>query len=72
MTEELRAALRSRTLIDQTLGIIMSQRACDAEGAMAILSADSLHVDVELMVRAAQILGAVSTPPRSGRPPTQN
>ena len=71
MTEELRAALRSRTLIDQTLGIIMSQRACNADAAMAILSADSLDHDVELMVRAAQIFSAASTPPANGVP-TQN
>ncbi|MGV8967956.1 MAG: ANTAR domain-containing protein [Cellulomonas sp.] len=72
MTEELRAALRSRTLIDQALGIIMSQRSCNADAAMAILSADSLHLDVELMVRAAQIISAVSTTPGSDGVPAQN
>jgi hypothetical protein len=71
ISEELRAALRSRTLIDQTRGIIMSQRACNADAAMAILSADSLDRDVELMVRAAQIFSAVSPPPSNGVP-TQN
>ena len=63
MTEELRAALKSRTLVDQTLGIIMSQRVCDADAAMAILRADSLDRDVEPLVRAAQSLRAGSTPP---------
>ncbi|RYV52781.1 ANTAR domain-containing protein, partial [Pengzhenrongella frigida] len=67
-----RAALRSRTLIDQTLGIIMSQRLCDADAAMAILSADSLDRDVALLARAAQILRAVSTAPGSGGRPAQN
>ncbi|MGV8973226.1 MAG: GAF domain-containing protein [Rhodoglobus sp.] len=65
MTEELRAALRSQTLLDQSLGIIMSQRLCDADAAMAILSADSLNLDVALLVRAAQVLRAASTPPGS-------
>lgn len=72
MTEELRVALRSRTVLDQTLGIIMSQRLCDADAAMAILSADSLDLDLAILVRAAQILSAVSTPPGNGGGHAQN
>ena len=72
MAEELRAALQSRTLIDQTLGIIMSQRLCNADAAMAILSADSLALDIKPLVRAAQILSEVSIPPGSGGRPAQN
>ncbi|RYV49430.1 GAF and ANTAR domain-containing protein [Pengzhenrongella frigida] len=72
MTEKLLAALRSRTLLDQSLGIIMSQRLCDADAAMAILSADSLNLDVALLVRSAQILRAVRTPPHSDGRQNQN
>ena len=72
MSEELRVALKARTLIDQTLGIIMSQRLCDADAAMAILNADSLELDAEPLVRAAQILSAVSIPPGGGARPAQN
>ncbi|MGV8967969.1 MAG: GAF and ANTAR domain-containing protein [Cellulomonas sp.] len=72
MTEELRAALQSRTLIDQTLGVIMSQRACDADAAMTILRTDSLNRDVEPLVRAAQILSSASTPPGGDGVPGQH
>ena len=75
MTEELRAALQSGTLIDPTLGIIMTQRLCDADAdadaAMAILRADSLELDIKPLVRAAQILSEV-IPPGSGGRPAQN
>lgn len=63
LTAELREAVRSQTLIDQALGIIMSQRRCDAETAMAILSAASLDRDESLAVRAVQIRTAAGAPP---------
>ena len=62
LTEELGAVLKSQTLIDQTLGMIMSQRLCDADAAMTILCADALELEIEPLVRATQILSAVSAP----------
>ena len=72
ITEELRGALSSRTTIDQTIGIIMSRELCTAESALRILSADSLDHDVTLLVRATQILAAVSTTPLGDGNPSQN
>ena len=69
ITDQLRAALTSRTVIDQAIGSIMGQNRCDAGTAFAVLRAASQNRNIKLRVVAAEILGAVSKKiPTQGRP----
>lgn len=72
ITEQLRASLSLRTTIDQTIGIIMFQKMCDADAAMAVLRTASLNRDVTLLVVAAEIVTAVSKTVPIDRQPSQN
>jgi GAF domain-containing protein len=62
ITAQLRAALMSRTVIDQSIGIIMSQNTCDADAAFALLRAAAQTRNVPLRMVAAEILVAVTVP----------
>ncbi|MEV4881147.1 GAF and ANTAR domain-containing protein [Streptomyces cyaneofuscatus] len=64
-TSDLHAALQSRTVIDQAIGIVMSQRRCSAEEALHTLRTASQHRNVKLRDLCAQLVGSVS-----GNPPT--
>jgi hypothetical protein len=69
VTDQLRAALTSRTTIDQGIGIIMGQNRCDASTAFAILRSASQHRNVKLRLVSAEIITAVSRkPPAAGHP----
>lgn len=66
-TEQLQAALASRAVIDQAMGIIMAQNRCDADEAFAILRAASQNRNLRLQAVAADIVTAVTgKPPRPG------
>ncbi|HEY8718089.1 GAF and ANTAR domain-containing protein [Pengzhenrongella sp.] len=68
-TRQLRAALISRTTIDQGIGIIMGQNGCDAETAFGILRASSQNRNVKLRLVSAEIITAVTRKiPSQGRP----
>lgn len=60
MTDQLQAALTSRTVIDQALGIIMGQNQCSAEEAFAILRTASQNRNVKLRVVAQEMVNAVN------------
>ncbi|WP_411082230.1 GAF and ANTAR domain-containing protein [Streptomyces sp. cmx-18-6] len=68
-TSDLEAALQSRTVIDQAIGIIMSRRRCSAEEALRMLRTTSQHRNVKLRALCAQLVGGVSgnPPPGSAR-----
>ncbi|WP_407342902.1 GAF and ANTAR domain-containing protein [Pengzhenrongella phosphoraccumulans] len=67
ITDQLRAALTSRTVIDQTIGIIMGQNRCDANAAFAVLRSASQNRNVKLRDVAAEIITTVSKqPPQLG------
>jgi hypothetical protein len=63
-TEQLRAALGSRSVIDQALGIIMGQNRCDADAAFLILRKASHNRNLKLRDVAAEMITNVT-----GRPP---
>ncbi|WP_093802558.1 GAF and ANTAR domain-containing protein [Streptomyces sp. Wb2n-11] len=65
--DHLQTALKSRTVIDQAIGVIMGQRRCTAERAFAILRSASQHRNIKLRDLCADLLTNVS-----GRPPTQD
>jgi GAF domain-containing protein len=64
LNEQLRAALASRSVIDQAIGIIMAQQRCPAPAAFAILSRASQNRNLKLRDLAAEIVTTVG-----GRPP---
>ncbi|HEY8722218.1 GAF and ANTAR domain-containing protein [Pengzhenrongella sp.] len=67
ITAQLRAAVASRTVIDQAIGIVMSQYQCDPDVASALLAAASRDRKVTLGAVAADITTAVSEkPPTNG------
>lgn len=68
VTEQLRAALTSRTAIDQAIGIIMGQNRCDADAAFAVLRTASQNRNIKLRVIAAEIITAVSRKPPTNVP----
>lgn len=72
ITDQLRAALTSRTVIDQGIGIIMGQNRCDAEAAFAILRAASQNRNIKLHAVAAEIVTAVGHTPSLGGHPFQD
>jgi GAF domain-containing protein len=63
ITAQLRAAVASRTVIDQAIGILMSQYRCDPDASSALLVAASRDRKVTLGAVAAAITTAVSEKP---------
>jgi hypothetical protein len=65
MNADLRAALVSRAVIDQAIGVVMAENRCTAEEAMAILRSASRHRKVKLREVASVIVEAITgSPPR--------
>ncbi|QTE27801.1 GAF and ANTAR domain-containing protein [Pengzhenrongella sicca] len=59
VTDQLRAALTSRTIIDQAIGIIMGQNRCSADVAFGVLRNASQNRNVKLRTVATEIVTAV-------------
>ncbi len=66
MSEHLQAALASRAVIDQALGIVMGQHRCSADQAFDILRTISQNRNVKLRDIAGEIIAAIS-----GQPPAE-
>lgn len=64
--EDLQHALKSRTVIDQAIGVIMGQRKCSADEAFAILRTASQHRNVKLRDLCGDLLSGIA-----GRPPQE-
>jgi GAF domain-containing protein len=64
--DQMRTAMRSRTVIDQALGIMMGQRKCTADVAFGILRSASQHRNVKLRDLCTELITSVS-----GRPPVE-
>ncbi|GHS87411.1 RNA-binding protein [Actinomycetota bacterium] len=60
LNADLRAALRSRALIDQAIGVIMAQNRCTADVAFGILRTASQHRNLKLRDVAVALLQGVS------------
>ena len=60
-----RASLATRAVIDQAIGVLMSQRRITAADAFAILRTTSQNRNIKLRAFAAQIVeGAGAQPPQ--------
>ncbi|MBF6170653.1 ANTAR domain-containing protein [Nocardia blacklockiae] len=72
LTEQLRAALGSRSVIDQAVGILMGQRHCDRDAAFEILRGVSNRRNVKLAAIAAELVlsfgGNTSVTPHFAEP----
>ncbi|MGV2922062.1 GAF and ANTAR domain-containing protein [Streptomyces alfalfae] len=64
--EQMRTAMRSRSVIDQALGVVMGQRRCTAEEAFDILRSASQRRNVKLRDLCGELLTNLT-----GRPPTE-
>ena len=60
LSEQLQAALSSRAVIDQAMGVIMGQNRCSADAAFGILRSASQHRNIKLRDVAGDIVRAVS------------
>jgi GAF domain-containing protein len=67
LTEQLRASLASRAVIDQAVGIIMAQQRCSQDAAFARLRSASQHRNVKLREVAREIVAGISG--ESAHPP---
>ncbi|MFJ9039905.1 GAF and ANTAR domain-containing protein [Streptomyces sp. NPDC102406] len=64
---DLRAAMLSRSVIDQAIGIVMSQRRCDADAALGLLRRRSQDENVKLRELCSRLVTRVGgAPPRRG------
>jgi AmiR/NasT family two-component response regulator len=63
LSDQLRAALATRSVIDQALGILMDQQHCDAAHAFVFLRDASQHRNKKLSEVAGLIVTAVSGSP---------
>lgn len=63
--DQMRTAMRSRSVIDQALGVIMGQRRCTADEAFGILRTASQHRNVKLRDLCTELITNLT-----GRPPS--
>jgi GAF domain-containing protein len=68
MSVHLQAALATRAVIDQALGIIMGQNRCTADEAFELLRGISQNRNVKLRAVASEIVTSVSGQPPADRP----
>lgn len=68
LTEQLRTALSSRSVIDQAIGILIRDRRCSADEAFDVLRAASQRRNVKLRIVAREMVTAMSRKPRPGEP----
>ena len=66
LTDQLRASLASRAVIDQAIGVIMAQQRCTATDAFAILRTASQNRNLKLRQVAEQLVTGIT-----GHPPQE-
>ncbi|MHC3468796.1 GAF and ANTAR domain-containing protein [Streptomyces sp. 7R007] len=70
-THDLQAALQSRAVIDQAIGVVMGRRQCDADQALAILRDLSQQTNTKLRDVCAHLLTDMGGREPQPRPPLQ-
>ncbi|MEZ0448695.1 GAF and ANTAR domain-containing protein [Cellulomonas sp. ICMP 17802] len=63
LNADLRAAIVSRSVIDQAIGVIMAQNRCSEDDAIAILRTASQHRNIKLRDVAATVVESVAGAP---------
>lgn len=69
LTDDLRAAMASRTTIDQALGILMGELHCNADRAFAVLRKRSQDTNTKLRDVATSIITRTTGEPPTPAPP---
>jgi GAF domain-containing protein len=69
LSDHLRMALSSRSVIDQAIGIVMAQRRCDPATAFATLRMISQRRNIKLRTVAAELVKAIQSPSRGDPSP---
>src|SRR2546421_9667041 len=69
LSDHLRIALSSRSVIDQAIGIVMAQRRCSPEEAFATLRTISQRRNIKLRDIAAELVDATRRPSQDNPPP---
>jgi GAF domain-containing protein len=69
LSHNLQAALVSRSIIDQALGVIMAQNRCTADEAFDIMRSGSSHRNIKLRDLAREIVTRVGGEPPKSTPP---
>ena len=64
LAEQLREAMRSRSVIDQAIGVLMAQRKVTAEDGFGLLREASQHLNVKLRLVAQQVVDTGVLPDR--------
>ncbi|MFG2602786.1 GAF and ANTAR domain-containing protein [Streptomyces sp. NPDC048514] len=64
--DQMQTAMRSRSVIDQAIGVVMGQNRCTAEAAFNILRSASQHRNVKLRDLCAELITGLT-----GEPPTE-
>lgn len=62
LSDHLRIALSSRSVIDQAIGIVMAHRKCDPEAAFATLRMISQRRNIKLRTVAAELVDNIKSP----------
>jgi len=68
LTDQLRASLASRAVIDQAIGVIMAQQRCTADEAFAVLRSVSQNRSVKVRQIAEQIVTSITGRPTQPSP----
>ena len=68
LSDHLRIALSSRSVIDQAIGIVMAQQRCDPATAFAMLRAISQRRNIKLRIVAAELVDATRSAPEEHEP----
>jgi GAF domain-containing protein len=68
LSDHLRIALSSRSVIDQAIGIVMAQRHCDPHTAFATLRTISQRRNIKLRTVAAELVAAIQNPTPNNPP----
>jgi GAF domain-containing protein len=69
LSDHLRIALSSRSVIDQAIGIVMAQRRCEPDEAFATLRTISQRRNIKLRDIAAELVEATRRPTQVNPPP---
>jgi AmiR/NasT family two-component response regulator len=63
LNADLRAALASRAVIDQAIGVVMAENRCTAQEAMTILRSAARHRKTKLRLLASSVVESVTGSP---------
>jgi GAF domain-containing protein len=69
LNQNLRAAMATRSIIDQAIGVVMAQNRCDTDTAFALLRQASQNRNIKLWGVATDIVTAVGGVPAKPSPP---